>query len=129
MCDIIAHMGAIFSEVGERNLLVPVNAQLFFPRSLLKISRAHTSSACLSGRSHSAWAQDESRDENAAAFNVKWAMRMSTDEAFACGVFSHGRKECFIMSERIVGKLTPRRNHFSTRIHITHESRKARTKV
>jgi len=81
-------MGAIFSEVGERNLLVPVNAQPFFLRSLLEINPAHTSSACLSGRSsHSAWAQDESR---AAAFNAKWAMRMSTDEAFAFGVFSHG---------------------------------------
>lgn len=86
MCDMIAHMGPIFSEVDERNLLVPVNAQPFFPRSWLEIDRAHTSSACLSGRSHSPWAQDKSR---AAAFNAKWAMRMSTDEAFACGVFSH----------------------------------------
>ncbi|EGI63531.1 hypothetical protein G5I_08049 [Acromyrmex echinatior] len=73
-------MGAIFSEVGERNLLVPVNAQPFFLRSLLEINPAHTSSACLSGRSsHSAWAQDESTPPGVSVVQANARMPVSNE--------------------------------------------------
>lgn len=77
-----------FPELGKRNLLLPLNAQPLFSRSTPEISRIHTSSACLTERSHSVRARDESR---ATAFSVKWAVRMSIDEAFAHDIFSHGQ--------------------------------------